>query len=1034
MKHTNFKQKARTLFTCIAFLTIAVVANAQKTTVKGVVKDAQTGDPILGANIFEKGTTNGTITNFDGEFTLEAATNATLVVKYVGYQPTEIPVAGKQNLVIQLKEDAIAISEVMVIGYGTVKKSDATGSVTAIKPDKLNKGLTTNAQDMIMGKIAGVNITTGGGTPGGSATIRIRGGSSLNASNDPLIVIDGLAMDNEGIKGVANPLSAINPNDIETFTVLKDASATAIYGSRASNGVIIITTKKGEKGSKPRVSYEGNMSVSNINETLSVMTGDEFRSYVQTLYADKPEIVSKLGTSNTNWQSQIYQTAISQDHNISVLGGFKNVPYRFSAGYTNQNGIIKTSNFERFTGAFNLSPSLFNDYLKININAKGMIVNNRFADGGVVGSAAAMDPTQAITSTDDIFVKNFGGYYQWYLTDSQTGVTAGNSNAVKNPLATLNQKRDVSNAKDFIGSADFDYKVHFLPELRMHLNLGMEASTGTQTLYVDSLSASDTHHGRQGWESISKINQSLSYYMQYAKEIGRNKFDVMGGYEWQKFHREKDNAYEGLETDVVDAETGYIGGYDYKPYSSKNENFLVSFFGRANYSFGNKYLATFTLRNDGSSFFSAKNRWGLFPSAAFAWKINEENFLKNNKYISDFKLRLGYGVTGQQNINQGDAPYLPIYSVSKTGASYPLGDNGEYLTTYKPVVYNSNLKWEQTSTYNGGIDFGVLNSRITASLDYYHRITTDLLNTVEIPAGSNFSNQVISNIGSLKNDGIEFSVNAKAISTKDLIWEIGYNVTHNRNEIIKLTTGSKENYIVETGGISSGTGNNIQAHAVGYTASSFYVFEQVYDEATGKPIPGEFVNRYIDYEMNLDGTFKTDVNGDKIPLETQVINEKDKYFYHNPSPDVTMGLSSKLIYKNFDFGISLRASIGNYVYNDVAASHANISVSNVYSADAFTNIQSSAMETNFTGNNMGDYFKSDYYVQNASFIRCDNITLGYTLKNLFKVISTGRVYATVQNPFVVSSYKGLDPEIYGGIDNNIYPRPMITMVGLSLNF
>jgi len=427
-------------------------------------------------------------------------------------------------------------------------------------------------------------------------------------------------------------------------------------------------------------------------------------------------------------------------------------------------------------------------------------------------------------------LKNFGGYYQWYLTDSKTGIVSGNANAVKNPVATLNQKRDVSNAKDFIGSADFDYKVHFLPDLRMHLNIGMEASTGEQTLYIDSLSASDTHHGRRGWESISKINQSLSYYMQYAKEIGNNKFDVMGGYEWQKFHREKDNAYEGLETDIVDTETGHVGGYNYSSYTSKNENFLVSFFGRVNYSFGNKYLATFTLRDDGSSFFSAKNRWGLFPAAAIAWKINEENFLKDNKYVSDFKLRLGYGVTGQQNINQGDAPYLPIYAVSKTGASYPLGDNGEYLTTYKPVVYNSNLKWEQTSTYNAGIDFGVLNSRVTASLDYYHRITTDLLNTVEISAGSNFSNQVISNIGSLKNDGVEFSLNAKAISTNNLIWEIDYNVTNNRNEILKLTTGSKENYIVETGGISSGTGNNIQAHAVGYAASSFYVYQQVYDE------------------------------------------------------------------------------------------------------------------------------------------------------------------------------------------------------------
>jgi len=492
----------------------------------------------------------------------------------------------------------------------------------------------------------------------------------------------------------------------------------------------------------------------------------------------------------------------------------------------------------------------------------------------------------------------------------------------------------------------------------------------------------------------------------------------MGGYEWQKFHHEKTNEYEGLESDVVDSITGHVGGYNYTNFISKTENFLVSFFGRINYSFDNKYLGTFTLRDDGSSRFSAANRWGLFPAAAFAWKINEEDFLKNNSTFSDLKLRLGLGVTGQQNINQGDYPYIPVYTISGKGASYPLGADGKkYLTTYKPVVYNPNLKWEQTATYNAGIDIGILNSRITGSLDYYHRVTTNLLNNVEIPAGSNFSNQVISNIGSLKNDGLEFSVNAKAISTKNLTWEIGYNVTYNKNEITKLISGTKANYVVETGGISSGIGNNIQAHAVGYAASSFYVYQQIYDSITGKPIPGKFVDR------NHDG----------------IINGDDRYFYHNPTPDVTMGLTSKLIYKNFDLGITLRSSIGNYVYNDVAALHANISISNLYSAGAFTNIQSSALETNFTGKNLGDYFKSDYYVQNASFVRCDNITLGYSFKNLFKAISSGRLYATVQNPFVITSYKGLDPEIgtvnsKTGIDNNIYPRPIITMVGLSLNF
>ena len=1019
MKYNHFKLKLRAFVAVFAMFVLGLSANAQQISVSGVVKDAANGEPILGASILEKGTSKGIITNLDGQFTISVPSNATLVVKYLGYLTVEVPVSGKKNLVIQLKENAIALGEVVAIGYGVVKKNDATGSITAIKPDKLNKGLTTNAQDMITGKIAGVSVTSGGGTPGGGATIRIRGGSSLNASNDPLIVIDGLAMDNDGVKGVANPLSAINPNDIETFTVLKDASATAIYGSRASNGVIIITTKKGEKGSKPRVSYEGNMSVSTIKRTLDVLTGDQFRTLVDSTYKGTSQanvdIRNKLGTANTDWQKQIYQTAISTDHNINIMGGFKNMPYRFSVGYTNQNGIIKTSNFERYTGAFSLNPSLLDDHLKINLNAKGMLVKNRYADGGVVGSSASMDPTQPVYADQadpnySIYQKNFGGYWQWYTTDK--GVTIANTLSMKNPVATLSQKNDVANSKDFIGSAEFDYKCHFLPELRLHLNLGIETASGIQTLYIDSLSGSDTHHGRQGWEEISKINESLNYYMQYSKEIDKQKFDVMAGYEWQKFHHEGSNSYEGLETNVLDPVTGHVGGYSYKAKSWKSENFLVSFFGRINYTFADKYLATFTLRDDGSSRFAPENRWALFPAAAFAWKINEEDFLKNNRTISDLKLRLGYGITGQQNINQGDYPYIPVYQNNIVGAYYPLGDNNEYVTTYRPNVYNSILKWEQTSTYNGGIDFGLLNSRITGSLDYYYRVTKDLLNTVDLPAGSNFSNQVISNIGSLSNQGLEFSINAKAISTKDLTWEIGYNVTYNKNEILKLISGTKANYIVSTGGISSGTGNKIQAHSVGHAASSFYVYQQVYDSITGKPIEGKFVDR------NNDGK----------------INDDDRYFYHNPAADVIMGLSSKLIYKNFDLGFTLRASLGNYMYNDVDANRAYIGPSGVWSSSGFfSNKPVSALETNFT-KNATNYYLSDYFIQNASFVRCDNITLGYSFKNLFKAISSGRIYATVQNPFVITAYKGLDPEVYGGIDNNIYPRPMITMVGLSLNF
>ena len=1030
MKYTHFKLKLRSIVAVLLMFFISTGVNAQKTSISGIVKDAGNGEPILGANVFEKGTSNGTITNFDGQFTLSVASNATLVIKYVGYQAIEMPVAGKKNLVIQLKEDAVALGEVVAIGYGTVKKNDATGSVTAIKPDKLNRGLTTNAQDMITGKIAGVSVISGGGTPGGGATIRIRGGSSLNASNDPLIVIDGLAIDNDGIKGVANPLSTVNPNDIESFTVLKDASATAIYGSRASNGVIIITTKKGDKNGKPLVSYDGNFSVSTIKKTLDVLSADEFRNLVDTLYKGKTATLSLLGNENTDWQKQIYRTAFSHDHNINVTGGFKNTPYRFSLGYTNQDGIIKTSNFERYTGAFSLSPSLFDDHLKINLNGKGMLVKNRYADDGVIGSSASMDPTQPVTSDKPIYA-TFGNYWQWYGIDK--GITIANSLAMKNPVATLNQKSDVANSRDFIGSAEFDYKFHFLPELRAHLNLGMESAYGIQRLYVDSAAASDIHHGRTGYEQISKTNLSLNYYMQYSKEIEKHKFDIMGGYEWQKFHHETDSEYEGLETNVTDTKTGHVGGFNYLPKTFKTENLLVSFFGRVNYSFDNKYLLTGTLRDDGSSRFTAENRWGLFPAGAFAWKINEEEFLKDKEIFSDLKLRLGYGVTGQQNLGTGDYPYLSVYQVNIAGAYYPF--DSTYIATNRPNAYNPILKWEQTSTWNAGLDMGILNGRITGSLDYYFRETTNLLNEVDIPSLSNFSNKMISNVGSLQNQGVEFSINAKAISTKNCTWEIGYNITYNQNKITKLISGDKANYIVPTGGISAGTGNNVQAHSVGHPASSYYVYEQIYD-ANGKPVVGKpeemFVNRYVDYDLNSDGTPKLDANGNKIPTATQVINDNDRYFYHSPAADITMGFASKLIYKDFDFGFTLRASLGNYVYNDVAARSANVSDVGVFSSGFFSNKPTSALETNFKGNT--NWYFSDYYVQNASFVRCDNITLGYSFKSIFKGISGGRIYATVQNPIVITKYKGLDPEISGGIDNKIYPRPMISLVGLSLNF
>lgn len=998
MKDARFNIKMRSLLIVVLTLVIGFSANAQKKSVTGVVRDAA-GETVIGASVLEKGTTNGMMTNFDGQFALEIAPNATLVISYVGYKTQEIPVAGQSSFIITMEEDAQLLQEVIAIGYGTVKKNDATGSLTAIKPEEMNKGLTTNAQDMISGKIAGVVVTQNGGTPGGSSTIRIRGGSSLNASNDPLIVIDGLTIDNNGIQGVANQLSTINPNDIESFTVLKDASATAIYGSRASNGVILITTKKGKSGSKPKLSYNGNFNVNTIGKYMDVMTGDEYRAYANKLYPGNTDVLNNLGTENTNWQSEIYRTALGHDHNLNLTGGFKNLPYRVSAGYTNQDGIIKTSSFERFTGAVNLNPSLLDDHLKININAKGMIVHNRFVDaGGVVGNAVRFDPTHPVRSTANPYASELDGFWQW-ATFAGANFLSVNKDAPANPVSMIEHRDDRAKAWDMLGNIDIDYKLHFFPELRYHLNLATNISHGEQNTWISPKSFSNlVGGGYDGYNIQDKWNRQLSTYLQYTKELETQNFDVMAGYEWQRYHRE--GRYDGKSISRPD----YI--YQTEEVKWGTHNQLVSFFGRLNYSLLERYLFTATVRADGSSRFAPENRWGIFPSFAFAWRMKNESFLVDNNVISDMKLRLGYGKTGQQDIGL-DFPYLPVYTLNKDGAQYPFGN--QYYNTARPDAYNKNLKWEQTTTYNAGWDISLLNNRFSASLDYYYRITNDLINVTPVPAGTNFRNKVIQNVGSLNNQGVELMLNAKVISTPDVTWDWNYNITYNRNHITKLTTGDQEGYYVPTGGIFQGS---VQAHAVGYPASSFFVYQQVYDNG-GKPIEGLYVDR----------------NGDSK------ITEDDKYFFHNASPDFTMGLASKLVYKQFDFGVSARANIGNYVYNAVAAERMNVGRNGIWSPLAFfENKVMSAFDTNFTGGS-GITFMSDYYVNNASFARIDNITAGYSFDKIFGgLISGGRLSATVQNPFVFTKYKGLDPEIFGGIDGNIYPKPIVTVIGLTLNF
>ena len=1002
--------RLKALLTLLVGLFLSIGAFAQQIAVKGHVKDT-TGEPVIGANVLVKGTTNGTITDFDGNFMLNVPKDAILSVSFVGYKSAEVKAAS--TVMVTLEDDSQVLDAVVVIGYGSVKKNDMTGSVTAIKPDKLNKGLITNAQDMMTGKIAGVSVISKGGAPGEGATIRIRGGSSLTAENDPLIVIDGLAMDNKGVKGLANPLSMVNPNDIESFTVLKDASATAIYGSRASNGVIIITTKKGQAGARPTISYDGNVSVSTVKSTVDVMDGDQFRSFIKDIWGEDSEAYSKLGNANTDWQKEIFRPAVSTDHNLTISGGLKNMPYRVSFGYTNQNGIVKTSKFERYTASVSLAPSFFEDHLKVNANLKGMIAKNRYADGSAVGSAVSFDPTQSVRSDDPYHQYYFDGYFQWNTDASSlnddTWKRTFNSNAPGNPVALLEEKDDRAISKSLIGNLELDYKFHFLPDLHAHVNGGMDLSTGKQYTDVSPYSSTNNYYGSYGWEQKDKYNLSLNAYLQYSKDFtDKHRFDVMAGYEWQHFHDTSDQEYWGLYPLSNNVVENRGQRYNNTSSGSATESYLVSFFGRVNYTLLDRYLFTATVRQDGSSRFHKNNRWGLFPSFALGWKLKEEAFLKDVDVLSDLKLRLGYGITGQQNINSGDYPYLAVYETNKDGAYYPILGEG---TTYRPNAYNPDLKWEKTPTYNVGLDFGFLNNRINGAVDYYYRKTTDLLNSVFVSAGTNFKNKVLSNVGSLENSGIEFSINSKPVVTTDWTWDLGFNITYNKNEITKLTTGDSENYYVAAGdNIGGGRDMKAMAHAVGHPASSFYVYQQVYDE-NGKPIENEFVDR------NGDGT----INGD------------DRYFYKKPTADVLMGLTSRLSYKSWDFSFSLRASLNNYVYNSVEAGGSDCNPTSVYSFGALNNRPLMGVANNIQSKN-DNTLLSDYFVQNASFMKCDNITLGYSFKKLFGAPIGGRVYAAVQNVFTITKYKGLDPEVEKGLDNNIYPRPLTTLIGLSLNF
>jgi iron complex outermembrane receptor protein len=967
---------------------------AQEKTISGVVTDADSGEPLPGVTVVVEGTTIGTTTNFEGNYTLEAEEGNTLVYSYIGYNTQRVVVGSQSTYNIQLKMSVEDIGEVVVIGYGQVKKEDATGAVSSIEADEINRGAPISPEDLLNGKTSGVRITNSGGAPGAGSTIRIRGGSSLSASNDPLIVIDGVPVDNDGVSGMRNPLSSINPNDIESFSVLKDASATAIYGSRASNGVILITTKKGRKGQPLKINYHGYATINTINKTVDVLNADKFREVVGEI---APDGVSALGQANTDWQDLIFKNSVGHDHNLSVTGTIADaMPYRASLGYTNQDGIIETSSFERITGSIGLNPSFFENHLDVNLNLKGVINNNRFVDWGVIGNAITFDPTQSPYREDD----KYNGYFTWMSGD------VANTVAVPNPLSQLYDRNDESTAKRAIGNIKLDYSFHFLPELKASLNLGLDYSESEGTVAVEnetnySYTALDRSTGQFNEYTQEKKNELIDFYLNYVKDIEslNSHVDMMAGFSEQHFYRNnwnRETSYDG--TEVYSDEPAYETEYN-----------LRSFFGRLNYTLLDRYLLTLTLRQDGTSRFHKDTRWGLFPSAALAWKIHNEPFMSGAENLSDLKLRLGYGVTGQQNINQGNYPYLPRYTYGSATARYGFGD--QFVTTIRPEGYNKDLKWEETTTYNIGLNYGFFDNRLFGEIDAYYRETKDLLNVIPVAAGTNFTNQILTNVGNLENRGIEFSITGRPISTSDISWEIGFNATYSETEVTKLTLGNDPNYVgVFTGGISGGTGNTIQIHSIGHAPNAFYAYEQVYDQE-GNPVDGLYADR------NEDGQ----ITGD------------DRYQLHKPSPDWYMGLNSKLIYKDFDFSFSARANIGNYVYNNVNSSYGF--TSNIWVNGFMSNVVNNALESNFTNAR----YLSDYYIKNASFLRMDNISLGYTFNSLGNLGFTGsdisaRVYGTVQNAFVITGYKGLDPEVDNGIDSNVYPRPRVFMVGVNVNF
>jgi iron complex outermembrane receptor protein len=996
----------------LLLMIVSMTAWAQPTRISGKVTSSDDGAPIPGVNILEKGTSNGTITDSEGNYSISVQANAALVFSFVGYASQEAFVASRSTIDIALEPDVTSLTEIVVVGYGQQEKKDVTGVVAAVDTKAFNRGAIVAPEQLIVGKVAGVQVSATG-EPGAAANIRIRGGTSINASNEPLYVIDGVPVENAGFAGSRNPLNLINPMDIESFTVLKDASSAAIYGSRAANGVIMITTKKGKTG-VPRFEYSGFFSSSSIADRVDVFNADQYRELVASV---NPSKLSLLQNASTNWQNQIYRIAFGQGHNFSMTGGTEKTTYRFSGGYQEQQGIIQTSSTERTNFALNISQMAFNDNLTIDANIKGTHTNDRF-NPGVIGAAITFAPTQPIYDA----TSPWGGYYEWRNPNGTFDLLA-----VDNPVSSLNQSNEVGSSDRSLGNLQFDYKIPQIEGLRANLNLGYDILRGDRKNFFPSTlisTASDT--GRVRIENISRLSKLLEFHVNYEKSLKSldGKFDVTVGYSYQDFQ----NEYPSLEgirltTNIFGANNPSVAKRVFA-FNSVEENRLISFFGRANVSLRDKYLLTATLRRDGSTRFGPENRWGIFPSAAIAWRIMEEDFMTGLPNIfTDLKLRAGYGVNGNQEI--GNYRFFPNYDSSTPTAQYQFG-NG-FVSTIRPSAYDAALKWEETASLNIGLDFGVLNGKLSGSIEYYQKNTSDLLFTVTVPAGSNLSNTVLTNVGEIKNSGVELTLNAIPIATTNLKWDVGFNIATNRNEVVALD-GANDNDPdfkgYETGGISGGVGNNIQINRVGESVNAFYVYKHKLD-ANGAPLL-DGIDHNEDGSINLADMYE-DIDGNGT------VNDRDRRAYRSPAPKFLLGLTSNLSYRNFDLNFTLRANLGQYVYNNIASDGAYLNRINDIKPN---NLVTSVLEAPFK---TPQYF-SDYYVEKGSFLRMDNMTLGYTF-NKPADFARVRVYGTAQNLFLLTEYSGLDPEVTTGggtpsfgIDNNVYPRSRTFLLGVTIGF